>query len=83
MNEKIIIENRNQISICGATKVLTSTATQAIVEVGDCNIVISGNNLEVKKLNLESKEVEFSGEISGIKYTKKAEKISFIKRVFK
>lgn len=81
--ESILIEDRKKISVKGATKVISSTSTQAVVEVGNCNIVIAGTNIEVTKLDLDNKEVNFSGEINSVKYTNKAEKGNIIKRLFK
>lgn len=81
--ETILIEDRKKIAIKGATKVVSSTDTQAVVEVGGGNVLISGTNIEVTKLDLENKEVSFSGTINGIKYTQKAEKTNLLKRLFK
>lgn len=81
--ENICIEDRKKITIDGATKVLSSTSNQAVVEVGDCSIVIAGTNIEVTKLDLDNKEVVFSGNINSIKYTTKQEKTNLIKRLFK
>lgn len=81
--EIIEIIDRKNIKITNATKVVSTTNNQGVVEVGDCNIIISGTNIEVTKLDLENKEVCFKGEISGIKYAHKTEKTSLIKRFFK
>ncbi len=81
--ENICIEDRKKVTVNGATKVLSSTSNQAVVEVGDCNIVITGTNIEVTKLDLDNKEVVFSGNINSIKYTTKQEKTNLIKRLFK
>ncbi|MGN1201601.1 MAG: YabP/YqfC family sporulation protein [Candidatus Caccovivens sp.] len=81
--ESIEIVDRKDIKITNATKVISSTNTQAVVEVADSNIIISGNNIEVTKLDLENKEVQFKGEIAGIKYAHKTEKVNIIKRLFK
>lgn len=81
--EYISIEDRKKIILKGATKVVSSTNSQAVVEVGDCSVVISGNNIEVVKLDLDNKEVNFSGNITAIKYMQKAEKTNLIKRLFK
>lgn len=81
--ESIEIIDRKSIKITNATKVISSTSTQAVVEVSDSNIVISGNHIEVTKLDLDNKEVHFKGEISAIKYTQKTEKVNLIKRLFK
>ena len=81
--ENILIEDRKKILIKGAKKVLSTTSNQAVVEVEDCNIIITGNNIEVTKLDLENKEVVFSGELTNLKYSKKVEKTNIIKRLFK
>ena len=83
MENKVIIDNRKLITIFGATKVISSTLTQAVVEINDATMIISGSNMEVVKLNLEDKEVEFSGEIKEVKHSHKQEKTSFLKRIFK
>ena len=41
------------LQIKGATKVTSSTPTQAMIELGGNAIVATGNGIEVKKLNLE------------------------------
>ena len=81
--ESICIEDRKKLTLIGATKVISSTNTQAVVEVGGCNVVITGSNIEVVKLNLENKEVVFSGTINSLKYTQKVEKTNVFKRLFK
>ena len=81
--ESLCIEDRKKLILTGATKVISSTSTQAVVEVGDTNIVISGTNIEVTKLDLDNKTVSFSGNINSVKYTAKTEKTSLLKRMFK
>ncbi len=83
MNDLVTIENQKQITIKGATKVLSSTQNQSVVEVEGSTLVVSGSNLEVKKLDLDNKEVVFSGNISSLKFNNKAEKQPFLKRIFK
>ncbi len=81
--ENITIENRALMTISGATKMLSSTETQSVVEVGDCNIVITGQKLEITKLDLENKEVNIKGIINSLKYSAKSEKNNIFKRLFK
>lgn len=81
--ENILIEERKKITINGATRVISSSITQAIIEINNSNLLICGNNIEVTKLDLENNTVEFSGDINSLKYTKKPEKRSLIKRIFK
>lgn len=81
--ENITIENRGFITITGATKMLSSTETQSVVEIGDCNVVISGQNLEITKLDLDNKEVNIKGLVNSLKYSQKADKTNLFKRLFK
>ncbi len=83
MTESILIENQNKIIIKGAEKINSCTSTQAFVTVHEKEILLQGNNLEIKKLDLENKEVEISGDIYFLKYLNKKEKQPFLKRVFK
>ncbi len=81
--ETICIEDRKKLTIKGATKVISSTDSQAVVEIGGTNVVVTGSNIEVTKLDLDNKEVCFSGNINGLKYTQKADKTPLYKRLFK
>ncbi|MDE6583457.1 MAG: hypothetical protein K2K31_02270 [Clostridia bacterium] len=81
--ESILIENRKKLDITGATKMLSSTGTQAVVEVGDCNVIITGTNIEITKLDLDNKQVSFNGDINSVKYNRKTEKVGLVKRLFR
>lgn len=81
--QNITIENRGFMTITGATKMLSSTETQSVVEIGDCNIVVCGQNLEITKLDLDNKEVNIKGLFNSIKYSQKTEKQNLFKRLFK
>lgn len=74
----------NLLQIIGATKVVSSTSTQAVVELGEKCVVLQGEKIEVKKLNLEAGEVCLEGEFSNIKFSNvTAKKGGFFKRIFK
>lgn len=81
--ESVYIEDRKKVIIKGATKIVSSTANQAVVEIDKNNLILSGSNIEVTKLDLENKEVCFAGEFSSLKYSNKPEKVGLIKRLFK
>lgn len=81
--ESILIEDRKSLTIKGAKKVESSTSTQAVIVLDGKNMVVTGNNLEVVKLDLDEEEVIFSGEIASVKFTTKTEKTPFLKRLFK
>lgn len=83
MNEKVTIINRNEIEVQGATRVIASTAKEAVVEIEGGVMTITGVNLEVTKLDLDNKEVKFGGIISNVKFSERREKVGLIKRIFK
>ncbi len=73
----------NNLLIDGAKKVISCTHNQAVVDTTEKRIVISGNEIEVKKLNLENSEVCLSGNFTNIKLSSEQEKKPFLKRIFK
>lgn len=82
--EHILHLEGNVLQIKGATRVVSTTATQAVVETEEKGIVITGNGIEVKKLNLEEKEVCLQGEFSLIKFSApQGKKPPLLKRIFK
>ena len=81
--ESIFIEDRKKLTLMGATKVVSSTNTQAVVEVAGSNVVLSGSNIEVIKLDLDNKQVVFSGNVTAVKYVQKGDKTPILKRLFK
>lgn len=84
MNQSIFIENNEQISIKGAKRVVSSTSSQAVIDTDNSTIIISGSAIEVKKLDLESLEVVFSGKFSNIKLASlTSQKTPILKRIFK
>ncbi len=84
MNENILIEDNKCFTLKGATKVVSSTQNQAIVETASVTILISGNGLEVKKLDLDNHEVCFEGKFTSIKFAAAGgAKQPLLKRIFK
>lgn len=81
--QSIFLEDRKKLILKGATKIISSTNTQAVVELEQNTLIISGSGIEITKLNLENKEVCFSGNVDSIKFSQKAEKKGLIKRIFK
>lgn len=83
MQENINIDNQKSMNIRGVEKIVSSTPAQSVVQTSLSRIVISGNNLEVRKLDIENKDAIIEGEIYNIKFNKKNEKKSLLRRIFK
>lgn len=71
------------LQIKGATKVISATSTQAVIEMGQRCVVLTGEKIEVKKLNLDEGEVCLFGEFATIKFAQANVKKGLLKRIFK
>lgn len=83
MIDLITIENQNTFTVKGATKIRTSTPSSAVIEAGENCLIVTGSDMEVKKLDLDNKEVVLAGKFSVVKFLRGNEKQSFLKRIFK
>lgn len=72
------------LHIKGATKIISSTQTQAVVETSESGIIITGTEIEVKKLNLDEQEVIIGGKFTNLKLgSLNTKKTPLLKRIFK
>ncbi len=70
--------------IKGVTKVISSSETQTALQTGDTSLILTGNNIEVKKLNLDEGEVCLNGNFTTIKLNQPSlKKQPLLKRIFK
>ena len=81
--ETLTLEDRKKLVVTNVFKMISSTNKEAVMELGDCTLSITGTNLEVTKLDLEGKQVELKGEVNCLKFSHKLEKVGLIKRIFK
>lgn len=82
--ESVLIEDTSSMSVKGAKKMCSSTPTQTVLETASNSVIVTGSNLEIKKLDLEGGEVCLAGKIANVKFAPLgAAKTSLIKRIFK
>ncbi len=81
--EIITLENQSLAKIKGTKKVSNCTPTSAIILLDKNILTLQGENLEIKKLDLENQEVILSGRIISMKFSNEKEKQSLMKRIFK
>ena len=81
--QSLFLEDQKKLKVTGATKIVSSTSTQAVVEVGETSLIVVGTGLEITKLDLDNKEVCFLGIISSLRYAHSADKKGFFKKLFK
>lgn len=83
MENKVCLINRKFLSLTGIQKVIGINESSLLVEVEGCSLAVSGQNMEVKKLDVESGNLEIEGKIISFKYLDKKEKMGILKRIFK
>ena len=81
--ESLTINNQNCMTLLGAKKVISCTQSQAVIETTDQKVIVTGGDIEVKKLNLENGEVCLNGNFTNIKFAFEGEKKPLFKRIFK
>ena len=79
---KIVICNRETLSVTGISKVISSTDKLISVIINGKTMAIEGENLTVNELNLQTGILNASGKISSLKYTAEKQKDGLIKRIF-
>lgn len=80
VNNKIMIDNRNKISITGITQVLSSNESYINMLVKTTKLMVQGKDLHIEKLDIENGMLEASGTIDSVKYSGQE---GIIKRIFK
>ncbi len=78
---KLICDDRKLLALTGVDKVESSNENMVVCTINASPVVITGKSLHVKKLDVESGQIEIEGKIDGIKY--QTEKKGFFKRIFK
>lgn len=83
MDKKLIL-NGDDLSLSGATKIVSSSQNQVVIEMADGGVLLTGSDIEVKSLNLDEGIIELSGKFSMIKFgITTGKKTPLLKRIFK
>lgn len=82
MEHILNIANRKEISISGITKVVSVKPDLVQLKTCQGDMIISGKDLEVTKLDLENHTLNLSGTFCGLKYLETT-KTPLLKKIFK
>ncbi len=82
-DNKIILINQQNLTITGIKKVLAVSEISISLLIESSTLHISGEKMEVKKLDVESGLLEVEGKVNGLKFFTAREKLNFFKRIFK
>lgn len=83
INNKVVLENRKKVLISGVEKALSSNDSCIVLQVSGAKLFITGSDLHIEKLDVESGEVVVLGNFDGFKFGNSTKGGSFFKRVFK
>ena len=83
MEDKLTLINQTNLTVTGIKKAIIVSETALALELENKTLQISGKNMEVKKLDVETGILEVNGIIDSIKYVGSKEKINLFKRIFK
>ena len=82
--QNIILENREKLSVSGVNDILTFDEEEIMLDTELGTLKVSGHNLKVEKLSIDTGEVLAKGEIDSMVYTNEsAQKGGFFKNMFK
>lgn len=66
---RLQIMNRNSVSLTGIVDVISFDLNTIILETVQGNLTMKGNEMHVKRLNLEKGEVDVDGKIDSLVYS--------------
>ena len=82
MENKISLIDRKDLTISGIKKAVILSETSIALELENSLLQVSGKNMEVKKLDVESGILVVDGQIDSIKFSSQKEKTGLFKRIF-
>ena len=81
---KVVMTDRKNMLVTDVIDVDSFNLTEILLETGQGTILVKGNDIHVKRLNLERGEADIEGKFDSIVYTKdKGKGDSLLKRLFK
>lgn len=76
------LKNRSELNMTGITEVISYNDDRINLKSEQGNLNITGQKLNIKKLNLDEAGISIEGYITEIKYDDKKNKKGFIKKIF-
>ena len=83
VHHKVEIDNHSLLSVTGVKGVPTFSDKEIKVMLKDENMLVTGQNLEIKLLDLERGNLVATGYVTGLKYSSGNVETGVLKRLFK
>ena len=79
----LILEGRSKLTVTGVKRVLRCDADSAAMETGKGTLHLTGAQLNMAALDLETGEAKFTGRIDTLEYTASAPAGGFLRRLLR
>ena len=83
VGHKLELDHERAMSMTGVKDVPVFTDKNITVRLANETLLVTGQNLAVKNLDIESGKLQVTGRVFSLRYTSQAAPTSFIKRIFK
>jgi len=80
---QLVLKNRTNLTLSGVEKVYETNENKIQLKVSNSNLLITGENLNISRLDVESGNVSVEGEINELKYLSNESKGNIFKKLFK
>ena len=80
---KLELDHERAMSMTGVRDVPVFTDKNITVRLDNETLLVTGQNLAVKNLDIESGKLQVTGRVFSLRYTSQAAPKSFMKRIFK
>ena len=80
---KLELDHERAMSMTGVKDVPVFTDKNITVRLANETLLVTGQNLAVKNLDVESGKLQVTGRVFSLRYTSQTAPTSFIKRIFK
>ena len=79
----LILESRTRLTVTGVRKVLHCNAESAALETGRGTLHLTGAQLNMTELDLETGQAKFTGRIDGLEYSASAPAQGFWRKLLR
>ena len=80
---KLTLDNRKKLTMQGVTQVMGFDDTQVLLATSQGNLLIQGENLQLKALSPEGGQIVVDGHICGFSYEEPKPAGGFLRRLFR
>ena len=83
VDSQVTLNNRTNLEVTGVEKVYETNETKIQLKVAGSNLLITGQTLNITRLDVEAGVVQVEGVINELKFANVGEKGNLFKKLFK